>query len=142
MNDTIVYDEEDLCGVEINDRRFYMAVAGTVLSFVSLFCNLLIAKVLCSSRHTHFFFLALLAMSDSFLSFMYGPVIALDIIKDRLQILWLTRLYWWYVGPLLSLCQKLRKIAPKFHDFFVTKATESELKQNSERRKTEIKQKV
>ncbi|EYC24164.1 hypothetical protein Y032_0014g2362 [Ancylostoma ceylanicum] len=105
MNDTIVYDEEDLCGVEINDRRFYMAVAGTVLSFVSLFCNLLIAKVLCSSRHTHFFFLALLAMSDSFLSFMYGPVIALDIIKDRLQILWLTRLYWWYVGPLLSLCQ-------------------------------------
>ncbi|KIH54580.1 hypothetical protein ANCDUO_15273 [Ancylostoma duodenale] len=85
MNETIPYDEEDLCGVEITDHRFYMAVAGTMLSFVSLFCNLLIAKVLCSSRHAHFFFLALLAMSDSFLSFMYGPVIALDIIKDRLQ---------------------------------------------------------
>ncbi|RCN35807.1 hypothetical protein ANCCAN_18323 [Ancylostoma caninum] len=107
MNETIPYDEEDLCGVEITDHRFYMSVAGTVLSFVSLFCNLLIAKVLCSSRHAHFFFLALLAMSDSFLSFMYGPVIALDIIKDRLQILWLTRLYWWYVGPLLSLCQDI-----------------------------------
>ncbi|VDL62085.1 unnamed protein product [Nippostrongylus brasiliensis] len=62
-------------------------------------------QVLCRSKHAHFFFLALLAISDSFLSLMYGPVIALDIIKDKLQILWLTRLYWWYVGPLLSLCQ-------------------------------------
>ncbi|CAJ0606357.1 unnamed protein product [Cylicocyclus nassatus] len=107
MNDTLVYEDPfaDPCAVEINDRRFYMAVAGTILSFVSLLCNLLIAKVLYCSRHAHFFFLALLAMSDSFLSLMYGPVIALDIIKDRLQILWLTKLYWWYLGPLLSMCQ-------------------------------------
>ncbi|PIO75339.1 7 transmembrane receptor [Teladorsagia circumcincta] len=98
-------DYDDLCAVESSDRRFYMAVAGTVLSFISLFCNLLIAKVLYSSKHAHFFFLALLAVSDCFLSMMYGPVIAMDIIKDKVQILWLTRLYWWYVGPLLALCQ-------------------------------------
>nr|CDJ80527.1 7TM GPCR domain containing protein [Haemonchus contortus] len=106
MNETEVYpDYDDLCAVEISDRRFYMAVAGTILSFISLFCNLLIAKVLYSSKHAHFFFLALLAVSDCFLSLMYGPVIAMDIIKDKVQILWLTQLYWWYVGPLLALCQ-------------------------------------
>lgn len=106
MNGTEDYTEDyDPCAVESNDRRFYMAVAGTGLSFISFFCNLLIAKVLCRRKHAHFFFLALLAISDCFLSLMYGPVIALDIIKDKLQILWLTRLYWLYVGPLLSLCQ-------------------------------------
>uniref|UniRef100_A0A0N4W4V8 G_PROTEIN_RECEP_F1_2 domain-containing protein n=1 Tax=Haemonchus placei TaxID=6290 RepID=A0A0N4W4V8_HAEPC len=106
MNETEVYpDYDDLCAVEISDRRFYMAVAGTILSLISLFCNLLIAKVLYSSKHAHFFFLALLAVSDCFLSLMYGPVIAMDIIKDKVQILWLTQLYWWYVGPLLALCQ-------------------------------------
>ncbi|KAJ1353802.1 hypothetical protein KIN20_010546 [Parelaphostrongylus tenuis] len=105
MNESLYLNAEDYCAVECNDRRFYMAVAGTILSFVSLFCNVLIAKVLYSSNHKHFFFLALLAISDSFLSFMYGPVIAMDIIKDKLQILWLTRFYLSYVGPLLSLCQ-------------------------------------
>uniref|UniRef100_A0A1I7XUK9 G_PROTEIN_RECEP_F1_2 domain-containing protein n=1 Tax=Heterorhabditis bacteriophora TaxID=37862 RepID=A0A1I7XUK9_HETBA len=63
MNASIT--EDDYCAVQSVDRRWYMvAVVGTSLSLVSLFCNLLIAKLL-----------------------------------------WLTRLYWWYVGPLLSLCQ-------------------------------------
>ncbi|VDM55128.1 unnamed protein product [Angiostrongylus costaricensis] len=86
MNESFYLDDDDPCAVECSDRRFYMAVAGTLLSFVSLFCNVLIAKVLYSSNHGHFFFLALLAISDSFLSFMYGPVIAMDIIKDKLKV--------------------------------------------------------
>lgn len=46
MNGTEDYTEDyDPCAVESNDRRFYMAVAGTGLSFISFFCNLLIAKV-------------------------------------------------------------------------------------------------
>ncbi|KJH52035.1 hypothetical protein DICVIV_01736 [Dictyocaulus viviparus] len=112
MNVTSSMDNEDFCEVKCSDHRFYMAIAGTALSFISLFCNMLIAKVLYRSKHSHFFFLALLAISDSFLSFMYGPVIAMDIIKDKIKILWLTRLYWSYVGPLLSFCQlfKVKKI--------------------------------
>uniref|UniRef100_A0A0M3HGU7 G_PROTEIN_RECEP_F1_2 domain-containing protein n=1 Tax=Ascaris lumbricoides TaxID=6252 RepID=A0A0M3HGU7_ASCLU len=80
--------EEDECEVpEVLARRWYLvAVAGTSLSFISLFSNLLIACTLLQKGRTHFFFLGLLAVSDSFLSFCYGPVIAMDIIKNRLQV--------------------------------------------------------
>ncbi|VDK67722.1 unnamed protein product [Anisakis simplex] len=80
--------EYDECEVPHDlDRRWYLvAVAGTSLSFISLFSNLLIAKTLLSKRRSHFFFLGLLACSDCFLSFCYGPVIAMDIIKNRVQV--------------------------------------------------------
>lgn len=96
----------DDCSVDIfPDRRWYLvAVAGTSLSVISLVCNVLIAFVLLRPRNSHFFFLGLLALSDAFLSACYGPVIAMDIIKNRMQLLWLTRLWWSYVGPLLALC--------------------------------------
>ncbi|CAI4232670.1 unnamed protein product [Auanema sp. JU1783] len=108
LTDHVIQETEEIidCSIPINERRWYLvAVAGTSLSLISFICNLIIAKVLLSSKHSHFYFLAILALSDSFLSFMYGPVIAMDIIKDRLQILWLTKAYWSYLGPLLSLCQ-------------------------------------
>uniref|UniRef100_A0A915N3U8 G_PROTEIN_RECEP_F1_2 domain-containing protein n=1 Tax=Meloidogyne javanica TaxID=6303 RepID=A0A915N3U8_MELJA len=88
-------DSEDDCSVDIfPDRR----------CLISLVCNVLIACVLLRPRNSHFFFLGLLAVSDAFLSTCYGPVIAMDIIKNRVQLLWLTRLWWSYVGPLLALC--------------------------------------
>ncbi|KAK0395105.1 hypothetical protein QR680_001120 [Steinernema hermaphroditum] len=64
------------CEVPVSiDRRWYLvAVAGTSLSLVSLVCNILIARVLLTRSHSHFFFLGLLAVSDSFLSFCYGPL--------------------------------------------------------------------
>uniref|UniRef100_A0A914CQK4 G-protein coupled receptors family 1 profile domain-containing protein n=1 Tax=Acrobeloides nanus TaxID=290746 RepID=A0A914CQK4_9BILA len=100
-------DEYYSCDVQYSpDRRWYLvAVAGTSLSVVSFICNLLIARILLRMKYSHFFFLGLLALSDAFLSFCYGPVIAMDVIKNRLQLLWLTRLYWSYVGPSLALCQ-------------------------------------
>jgi len=116
------YDGDPCELPEMADRRWYLvAVAGTGLSLISLICNILITRVLLrqasqdyggkcvrritfSPKHTHFFFLGLLALSDSFLSLCYGPVIAMDIIKTRLQSLWLTRIYLLYVGPLLALC--------------------------------------
>ncbi|KAI1720280.1 7 transmembrane receptor (rhodopsin family) domain-containing protein [Ditylenchus destructor] len=97
---------EDPCEVPyMADRRWYLvAVAGTSLSIISLICNILIARILLRPKHSHFFFLGLLALSDCFLSFCYGPVIAMDIIKNRFQILWLSRLWWSIVGPLLAMC--------------------------------------
>lgn len=88
----VEYDElsqqGDDCEVAIAiDRRWYLVVVvGAPLSWISLFSNLLIAKAVLSQKRNHFFFLGLLALSDSFLSFCYGPVIAMDIIKDRLQV--------------------------------------------------------
>lgn len=67
-------------------HRYLVAVAGTSLSIISLIFNVLIVSVLLRPKHSHFFFLGLLALSDSFLSFCYGPVIAMDIIKNRLQV--------------------------------------------------------
>uniref|UniRef100_A0A1I8B6M6 G_PROTEIN_RECEP_F1_2 domain-containing protein n=1 Tax=Meloidogyne hapla TaxID=6305 RepID=A0A1I8B6M6_MELHA len=96
-NNNITTDNNDLddCSVDIfPDRR----------CLISLVCNVLIACVLLRPRNSHFFFLGLLAVSDAFLSTCYGPVIAMDIIKNRVQLLWLTRLWWSYVGPLLALC--------------------------------------
>ncbi|UMM15978.1 hypothetical protein L5515_013187 [Caenorhabditis briggsae] len=96
----------EACAVESLDRRWYLvAVCGTSLSVLSIVSNMLISKVLLSSKHNHFYFLALLALSDCFLSLNYGPVIAMDIIKDRLQLRWLSNLYIQYVGPLLALSQ-------------------------------------
>lgn len=79
---------EDECEVpESIDRRWFLvAVVGTPLSLISLFSNLLIARAVLSRQRNHFFFLGLLALSDSFLSFCYGPVIAMDIIKNRVQV--------------------------------------------------------
>ncbi|CAB3404214.1 unnamed protein product [Caenorhabditis bovis] len=99
-------NDSDACYVQSLDRRWYLvAVAGTSLSVISIFTNIVIAKVLFSSKHAHFYFLALLAISDAFLSLNYGPVIAMEIINDRLQLRWLNDLYLVYVGPLLALCQ-------------------------------------
>jgi hypothetical protein len=64
-----------------------------IFSAISLVCNVLIACVLLRPRNSNFFFLGLLALSDAFLSACYGPVIAMDIIKNRMQLLWLTRLW-------------------------------------------------
>ncbi|KAL3107198.1 hypothetical protein niasHT_011917 [Heterodera trifolii] len=98
--------EDGNCELDIfADRRWYLvAVLGTSLSVISLVCNALIACVLLRPRNSNFFFLGLLALSDAFLSACYGPVIAMDIIKNRVQLLWLSRLWWSYVGPLLALC--------------------------------------
>ncbi|CAL2031135.1 unnamed protein product [Caenorhabditis brenneri] len=96
----------EACAVEALDRRWYLvAVCGTSLSVLSIVSNMLISKVLLSSKHNHFYFLALLALSDCFLSLNYGPVIAMDIIKDRVKLRWLSNLYIQYVGPLLALSQ-------------------------------------
>uniref|UniRef100_A0A914I762 G-protein coupled receptors family 1 profile domain-containing protein n=1 Tax=Globodera rostochiensis TaxID=31243 RepID=A0A914I762_GLORO len=99
-------EAEGNCALDIfPDRRWYLvAVLGTFLSAISLVCNALIACVLLRPRNSNFFFLGLLALSDAFLSACYGPVIAMDIIKNRVQLLWLSRLWWSYVGPLLALC--------------------------------------
>ncbi|CAD6197004.1 unnamed protein product [Caenorhabditis auriculariae] len=109
----------DECAIESNDRRWYFALVGTGCSIVSILTNMIIARVLLSRRHSHFFFLGLLALSDCFLSINYGPVIAMDIIKDRLQILWLTRLYQLYVGPLLGLCS----VSMAFSSYLIILAT-------------------
>ncbi|TMS34810.1 hypothetical protein L596_002327 [Steinernema carpocapsae] len=111
----------DPCAVPPSiDRRWYLvAVAGTSLSLISLVCNILIARVLLTRTHSHFFFLGLLAVSDSFLSFCYGPVIAMDVIKNRLQIVWLTRLWWSYIGTLLALCH----VSMTFSSFLIILAT-------------------
>ncbi|KHN78793.1 hypothetical protein Tcan_10153 [Toxocara canis] len=118
MDDVFVEDECEL--PEDLDRRWYLvAVAGTSLSFISLFSNLLIARALLTRRRSHFFFLGLLAVSDSFLSFCYGPVIAMDIIKNRVQAIWLNRLWWSYIGPLLALCH----VSMTFSCFLIILAT-------------------
>ncbi|GMS87129.1 hypothetical protein PENTCL1PPCAC_9304, partial [Pristionchus entomophagus] len=108
------------CSVnEIKDPRLYMAVGGTSLSVVSLFCNSLIAIVLMRSKHTHFFFFALLAVSDTFLSVMYGPVIAMEIIKDVFREVWLNRIFWSYMPSLLTACN----ISMTFSTFLIILAT-------------------
>uniref|UniRef100_A0A7E4USK2 G_PROTEIN_RECEP_F1_2 domain-containing protein n=1 Tax=Panagrellus redivivus TaxID=6233 RepID=A0A7E4USK2_PANRE len=87
------------------DHRWYLvAVLGTTLSVISLFCNSLTALILLKKRYAHFFFLGLLAASDTFLSLCYGPVIAMDAIINRLHIVWLAQGYRYYVLPLLALC--------------------------------------
>ncbi|VDM98810.1 unnamed protein product [Thelazia callipaeda] len=102
------YDDYSVPECEIpenSDRRWYLvAIVGTPLSVISLFSNLLIARAVLPRKQSPFFFLGLLAFSDSFLSFCYGPVIAMDIIKNRVQWLWLNWMWWSYVGPLLALC--------------------------------------
>ncbi|GMT15821.1 hypothetical protein PFISCL1PPCAC_7118, partial [Pristionchus fissidentatus] len=99
--------------------RWYMAVGGTSLSVLSLFCNSLIAIVLIRSKHSHFFFFALLAISDTFLSLMYGPVIAMEIIKDVIREVWLNRTFWNYMPALLTLCN----VSMTFSTFLIILAT-------------------
>lgn len=98
----------DLCQVPVNDRRFYLiAICGTSFSIVSCLENVVICYSLLAKRkhrNSHFLYLALLAFSDGFLSFCYGPVIAMDIIKNYVRVIWLTRVWWYYVGPMLALC--------------------------------------
>uniref|UniRef100_A0AC34Q7D5 G-protein coupled receptors family 1 profile domain-containing protein n=1 Tax=Panagrolaimus sp. JU765 TaxID=591449 RepID=A0AC34Q7D5_9BILA len=81
------YDYYDPCTLPSSpDHRWYfVAIAGTSLSFVSIICNALITVVLLKKKYAHFYFLGLLAASDMFLSICYGPVIAMDVIKNRLQ---------------------------------------------------------
>ncbi|KAI6226202.1 G-PROTEIN-RECEP-F1-2 domain-containing protein [Aphelenchoides fujianensis] len=85
-------EEAEECALpEIPEHRWYLvAVAGTSLSIISLISNILIARVLLQRRYSNFFFLGLLAISDSFLSFCYGPVISAEIL--RYMSLWLARL--------------------------------------------------
>lgn len=84
----IIDDEFFSCEVVYSpDHRWYfVAVAGTLLSIVSFICNFLIAIVLLRKKYSHFYFLGLLAASDTFLSICYAPVIAMDVIKNRLQV--------------------------------------------------------
>lgn len=92
MNNSIVEIQElyDECQLpKSDDLRWYLvAVVGTSLSLISLFTNLLIALTLLTRRRKHFFFLGLLSVSDIFLSFCYGPVIAMDVIKNRVQVIY------------------------------------------------------
>lgn len=98
----------DPCAVPVNDRRFYMiAICGTSFSIISCLENVIICYALLAKRkhrNSHFLYLAILAFSDGFLSFCYGPVIAMDIIKNHVKMLWLNRIWWYYVGPMLALC--------------------------------------
>lgn len=87
MEDDNITDFDPCKVPDSPDRRWYLvAVAGTTLSVISFFCNLLIARLLLRPKYSHFFFLGLLAVSDAFLSFCYGPVIAMDVIKNRLRV--------------------------------------------------------
>ncbi|KAI6179331.1 G-PROTEIN-RECEP-F1-2 domain-containing protein [Aphelenchoides besseyi] len=89
---------------DIPDRRWYLvAVVGTSLSLVSLISNILIARVLLQRKHSNFFFLGLLAISDVFISLCYGPVIAMELVRYDVSLL-LVKAWLYYVGPLLSLC--------------------------------------
>lgn len=98
-------EEGDPCEIpSVKDYQFYMVVVfGTTLSMISIISNIIIAIVLLRRRHSNFFFLGLLAVSDTFLSICYFPVIAMETARYRFP-LWLVRLWWMYVGPLLALC--------------------------------------
>ncbi|CAD5216686.1 unnamed protein product [Bursaphelenchus xylophilus] len=118
---TEFYDEEgDPCEISFAPARrwWLVAVAGTSLSVISLITNMIIARVLLQKKHAHFFFLGLLAVSDTFLSFCYGPVIAMEIVRYNVEV-WITRLWWHYVGPLLSLCH----VSMTFSCFMIILAT-------------------
>lgn len=74
--------EEECTIPEIQTHRWYIvAVVGTLLSIISLISNILIARVLLQQKHSNFFFLGLLAVSDVFLSFCYFPVVAMDVVR-------------------------------------------------------------
>lgn len=76
-------EEEDPCVIpEIQIHRWYLvAMIGTILSIISIICNTLIARVLLQRKHSNFFFLGLLAVSDLFLSVCYFPVIAMEVVR-------------------------------------------------------------
>ncbi|CAD5212462.1 unnamed protein product [Bursaphelenchus okinawaensis] len=119
--ETEYYEEEgDPCEISFAPARrwWLVAVAGTSLSVISLITNMIIARVLLQKKHSHFFFLGLLAVSDTFLSFCYGPVIAMEIVRYNVEV-WITRLWWHYVGPLLSLCH----VSMTFSCFMIILAT-------------------
>lgn len=82
------YDDYDPCSLpsSADHRWYFVAIAGTLLSIVSIICNAMITVVLLKKKYAHFYFLGLLAASDMFLSICYGPVIAMDVIKNRLQV--------------------------------------------------------
>ncbi|KAI6184416.1 G-PROTEIN-RECEP-F1-2 domain-containing protein [Aphelenchoides bicaudatus] len=89
---------------EVNDEEWYIvAVLGTLLSAISLISNILIARVLLQRKYSQFFFLGVLAVSDVFLSFCYFPVVAMDVVRYTIG-LWLVKLWWVYIGPVLALC--------------------------------------
>lgn len=79
----VMQDEEEECVVpQIPIHRWYLvAYVGTSLSIISVLCNVLIARVLLQRKHSNFFFLGVLAVSDAFLSFSYGPVVAMDVVR-------------------------------------------------------------
>jgi hypothetical protein len=81
-------EEIDPCEIPpVTDYRFYMIVVfGTSLSLISIISNFLIAIVLLRRRHSNFFFLGLLAVSDTFVSFCYFPVIAMETARYRFPV--------------------------------------------------------
>jgi hypothetical protein len=73
---------EDCSIPEIQSYRWYIVVVvGTTLSVISLISNILIARVLLKRKHSNFYFLGLLAVSDCFISFCFFPVVASDIVR-------------------------------------------------------------
>lgn len=81
-------EEEDVCAIpEIAEHRWVLvAGVGTTLSIVSLMTNIVIARVLLQRKHSHFFFLGCLALSDVFLSFCYAPVVAMEVVRYSVDV--------------------------------------------------------
>uniref|UniRef100_A0A0N4ZC33 G_PROTEIN_RECEP_F1_2 domain-containing protein n=1 Tax=Parastrongyloides trichosuri TaxID=131310 RepID=A0A0N4ZC33_PARTI len=122
MNDQKEYmdDEYDECQlIYPNNLKYTLALIGTGLSVVSVISNILIAIVLLRPKHSHFFFLGLLAVSDTFLSIWYGPIIAVNMIGSKISSLWIHKIWWLYAVPLLALCNT----ASSFSVFLLILAT-------------------
>ncbi|CEF60196.1 G protein-coupled receptor, rhodopsin-like family and EF-hand domain and EF-hand domain pair and GPCR, rhodopsin-like, 7TM domain-containing protein [Strongyloides ratti] len=112
-------DNDDCQIVYPNNLKYTLALIGTCLSVVSVISNILIATVLLRPKHSHFFFLGLLAVSDTFLSIWYGPIIAVNMMGAEITTLWIHKIWWLYAVPLLALCNT----ASSFSVFLLILAT-------------------
>uniref|UniRef100_A0A0N5C8Y7 G_PROTEIN_RECEP_F1_2 domain-containing protein n=1 Tax=Strongyloides papillosus TaxID=174720 RepID=A0A0N5C8Y7_STREA len=120
INDSKYEDNDDDCQlIYPNNLKYTLALIGTGLSVVSVISNILIATVLLRPKHSHFFFLGLLAVSDTFLSIWYGPIIAVNMIGAKITTLWIHKIWWLYAVPLLALCNT----ASSFSVFLLILAT-------------------
>uniref|UniRef100_A0A0K0EKF8 G_PROTEIN_RECEP_F1_2 domain-containing protein n=1 Tax=Strongyloides stercoralis TaxID=6248 RepID=A0A0K0EKF8_STRER len=126
QRDNIIYENIDMqsasndCeGNYPSNFKYTLALIGTGLSIVSVISNILIATVLLRPKHSHFFFLGLLAVSDTFLSIWYGPIIVVNMIGAKITVLWIHKIWWLYAVPLLALCNT----ASSFSVFLLILAT-------------------
>jgi hypothetical protein len=87
-------------------RWYIVAVFGTLLSVISLISNILIARVLLQRKHSNFFFLGLLAVSDVFLSFCYFPVVAIEVVRYTIGVSLTCLFYCYKLDSNLGLCAK------------------------------------